>query len=177
MDVTIPTDVIVKIAREQSAPEDIIRAIIRVESNSNPCAVRAEPMYRFLWDVEKNTPFRSIGSIERNQFAAPADFPSAAGSQHTEWVGQRSSWGPMQIMGAVARELGFRGFFPELCNATGIVYGVKHFMALHHRFFANHGITGVVAAYNAGSPRYVKSEFVNQSYVDKVASFVPGGLK
>jgi len=45
----------------------------------------------------------------------------------TELLGQQTSWGLMQIMGATARERGFRGWLTELCDpATNLEWGCRH---------------------------------------------------
>ena len=75
----------------------------------------------------------------------------------------------MQVMGATARELGFKGWLGQLlCPDEGLLCGVKY---LHKQFkrFGSRGLPAVIAAYNAGSPRTEKSgAFKNQAYVDKV---------
>ena len=76
----------------------------------------------------------------------------------------------MQVMGAVARELGFRGWFPALCTwPAGVDYGTLHLRKLRNRFLAGFGWEGVAASYNAGSPnRLDNGKWANQSYVDKI---------
>lgn len=87
-------------------PESIARSVVWVESSARWRATRYEKHYR--WFVGKPT------GEERN--------------------GQRTSWGPMQVMGAVAREHGFKGDFWELCGEAGIYYGCKHLAVYHRRF-------------------------------------------
>ena len=103
---------------------------------------------------------------------APPDFAAlpSIGSRDTEWALQAASWGPMQVMGAVARELGFRGWFPALCTwPAGVDYGTLHLRKLRNRFLDKYGWEGVAAAYNAGSPnRLDNGQWANQSYVDKI---------
>ena len=84
----------------------------------------------------------------------------------TELIAQKTSWGLMQVMGTVARELGHRGWLSELCEPErGIYYGCLHLKKLMDR----HGnLSDTVAAYNAGSPRRdVNGKYVNQEYVDR----------
>lgn len=160
------------VASEYDIPESIISAIVKVESNGNVFAHRVEPPYRYLVDVKTKKPFRKLTSLESKSETAPKDFPHIynLSSKNTEWLGQQASWGPMQIMGAVAREYGFKEYFPALCSfADGLEYGCLHLSALRKRFLKKHGWEGVVAAYNAGSPRYLENgDFVNQDYIDKV---------
>ena len=162
-----------RIAVAHQVPAPLIKAIIKTESSNDPGAVRYEPAYRYLWNCILNEPFRRPSQAELNSSFAPSDFRSPIGSAHTEWHGQRTSWGPMQIMGAVARELGFRGFFPALCGEPGVEYGVIHFNHLFKRFHTRFGMKGVIAAYNAGSPVARGDGFANQEYVDKVIQNIP----
>lgn len=153
---------------EPNLQPSLVCAIIDVESSWNPYAWRPEPGYRWLWDSKNNKPFRRVTTEEMSRCVAPDDFPN--GNQ--EWWGQRSSWGLMQIMGAVAREYGFsEAFFPELCDPeTNIRYGCKYLQRLHKRYGDQHGWIGAVAAYNAGTVIFKNGKLINQQYVDKVFS-------
>jgi soluble lytic murein transglycosylase-like protein len=135
-------------------PAELVTAIVRVESGGNSAAQRTEPGYRYVWDCKRRQPFRELLRTEILSAKAPAGFPSGTPgmSVDTEWMGQRTSHGPMQIMGAVAREYGFTGWFAELYGPLGIRYGCLHLSRLCRRFFTRHGWGGVVEAYNAGSP-------------------------
>lgn len=90
----------------------------------------------------------------------------------TELWGQRQSWGLMQVMGATAREYGFKGdFLSELCDPyLGLKYGMIHLRTLLKR---HHGVwQDVIASYNAGSPRKDASgKYGNQAYVDAVLGY------
>jgi hypothetical protein len=162
------------LAEANDLPIALVCAIIEVESAGDPNAWRAEPTYRWLVNAESGRPFRTLSEAEQNSEAPPDDFPACPGiyeSRATEWWGQQSSWGAMQVIGGVAREHGFRRAFPSLCDPyTGVRYGCLHLSALRDRFFAEHGWRGVAAAYNAGSPRLDDSgRYVNAGYVAKVA--------
>ena len=84
-----------------------------------------------------------------------------------EWREQRTSFGPMQIMGAVAREYGYKGKLSALNGSPGVHYGVKHFHNLYVRHNEKHGLEGVVSAYNCGQPKPES----NPAYVLKVLTF------
>ena len=129
----------------------LIAAFCKVESNYNTWAMKYEDHYR--WLVDSPDPV----SIE--------------------YHGQRTSWGLMQIMGAVARERGFKErYFSQICEASiGIDLGCRHLVWLRDK----KGYKGddMIAAYNAGSPRMIrmsggqeqyKTPYVNQHYVDKI---------
>lgn len=155
-------------ASKHGIPEQLLRAIVHVESAGDPWAMRFEPGYRWLWDVRASQPYRG----DPQSLPAPAFV-----SRDTELTGQRTSWGLMQVMGAVARELGYRGrYLSALCDPDmGMEYGCRHLVALHRRF-GSQGWEAVAAAYNAGSPRRDSStgRWVNQAYIDRVRH--AGGL-
>ena len=145
-------------------PENLLRAIIEVESGFKPWANRAEPHYRWLWNIRERTPYRGD----------PENIPAPIGRSHmTELWGQRMSWGLMQIMGAVAREYGFAGRdLTELCDpAINLQYGCHHLTQYYRRFGGEHGWEGVVRAYNTGRPDRTKRAII---YQDKIME--AGGL-
>ena len=145
-------------ARHGLAPV-LVAAIVQTESAGNPWATRFEPDF-----------------LNSYVDAAPRRF--GAVSVQTERMCRAISFGPMQIMGQVARERGFTGvFLTELCDSeTGLEYGCRHLAALRDRYLALWGLDGVIAAYNAGSPRRDSwGNFVNQSYVDTVKRNMSGG--
>lgn len=122
-------------------PVALVRAFCLVESSNNPWAFRYEPTYKWL-----------VGTPEM--------------LTATERAGQMISWGLMQVMGGVARELGFKNDFPLLTDpALGLSYGMQH---LRHYLARHRTWPETIAAYNAGSPRRIGTVFVNQSYVDKI---------
>jgi hypothetical protein len=164
------------VADQHRLPVGLVRAIVMVESGGDWWAWRPEPPYQYLWDVKRGRPFRPLTAGESFDDRAPRDFQALKGSRDAEFWGQQASWGPMQVMGAVAREAGFVDHFPKLCDPyTGVRYGCVHLAGLRDRFLVNHGWAGVAAAYNAGTPRLAtrrtaseERTFVNQAYVDKV---------
>jgi hypothetical protein len=154
---------------------DLVVAIATVESGLDPRKWRHEPAYPYLWDMRANGPFHPLAGVAE-QRTAPPGFTATRGvsSATTEWIGQQSSWGLMQVMGAVAREAGFRGPFPGLCDpAVGAHYGCWHLSRLWARFFPQGGPAAVAAAYNGGTPvladpRDPSKGYRNQEYVDRV---------
>lgn len=130
------------VGKAESIPWELIYAICLTESSGNEFAIRHEAHYR--WVLGDNlTP--------------------------GEYIGQKTSWGLMQVMGAVAREYGFTDQFPALWDpATGIKYGTKHLK----RLYAKHGKwPQTIAAYNAGTPQLIDGKFKNQGYVNKVLAY------
>ncbi|HWH72403.1 MAG TPA: transglycosylase SLT domain-containing protein [Candidatus Sulfotelmatobacter sp.] len=166
---------IVPLANPLELPPLLVLAMVEQESGYNPLAIRFEPPYRFLWDVIGNKPFRPLTPAESASEAAPADFPVPAGwHRNSEWSAQQWSWGPLQIMGANARAVGFKDrFFPELCAdpGLGLMFGMKHLAVQRRRFFAEHGWDGVVGAYNAGTPTAPAAA----KYAGEVKARCPGG--
>jgi len=138
------TQLIKSAAAKRALPWELVYAICQVESSLNPTATRYEPHFRWL--------------VGDNDAMSPKE-------RHD----QMTSWGLMQVMGAVARELGHIGPLDDLLHPpTGLFYGCLHL----RRFRAKYDLwPDVIAAYNAGSPRRVAGQvgpYVNQLYVDKV---------
>lgn len=130
----------------------VVSAIIQIESSGGLYTLRHEPTYKWLYKVDEMAAELQI-------------FPEAERAQ------QRFSYGPMQIMGATARELGFRGKdLKELEGILGLEYGIKYLLRLKRRFPK---YPDYVAAFNAGSVRVdAKGLYVNQKYVDKFLAVV-----
>jgi soluble lytic murein transglycosylase-like protein len=139
------------VAKRHGLDPDFVCAIIQVESDWNTWAVRHEPLYKHLFHPR----------VCADKFGIP--------SVNTETFLQMTSFGLMQVMGAVAREAGFDGWLTELCNPEyGLEYGCKH---LKKKIVLYGGDEmKAAAAYNAGSARYLESgaHFVNQAYCNKV---------
>lgn len=126
-------------AAEYRLPWELVKAICQVESSMNPWAIRHEPGYRWL-----------VGDSH----------------EETEHMGQKTSWGLMQVMGAVAREYGFTGHFPRLCvPIVGLEYGCKHLAKFHDRYKT---WPEAIVSYNAGRPVKIDGRYRNQEYLDKV---------
>jgi len=144
-------DAIVEVSRSYGFRPRYLIAIALRENSGRWAGTRHEPAYRWLWDVTNNRPFtlsRSRKQVLPRGFTGLPGVTTAA----EEFDGQMTSWGPMQVMGAVAREYGFRGRFQELQGRTGVEYGVRHFVLLYRRLYRRFGIAGVVSAYNDGDP-------------------------
>ena len=104
-------------AQQNGLDPKVVHALIAQESSWNPWAWNPEPRYRFLWNVRTNQPFRKQTPEEIASEIPPADFPFLMGDRDQEWWAQQASWGLMQIMGATARECGFRGgYLPMLLD-------------------------------------------------------------
>lgn len=127
----------------------LMAAIVAVESNDQPHAVRFEASWpaSLLINPDKNRPWGC--SVE------------------TETMLQKTSWGITQIMGANVRSLGFKGWLTELTDpALNLEYGCRFFRNLMDRW---PDPADAVSAYNQGSPRKGSDgKYANQLYVDAV---------
>lgn len=130
-------------AKNFNLEPNLVRAVIQVESEGDTWAARFEPGWK--WFVSPKT-WAKIVKV----------------SQSTETVCQAMSFGLMQVMGAVARELGMTEDLTKLCSPdTGIYYGCKKLRKEIDRWGS---IERGLAAYNAGSP----NSSVGQQYAKKV---------
>lgn len=126
----------------------LVEAIIEIESAGKPMKVRFEPAWNYLYQVDDYAKRLSI-------------------TKNTEKILQSCSWGLMQIMGSVAREIGFTEDMPVLCQPEkNIFYGCKKLKSLCNKYPIQ---ADAIAAYNAGTPRMMANgRYFNQQYVDKV---------
>lgn len=149
----------------------LVAAIVTVESGGNRFAHRYESAYEYLWNVRTNSPYR-VAPADRTRDNAPDDFPAPPGTETatTEWIDQQSSWGLMQVMGAVAREQGLILFLTTLVDPmVGLNHGCHLLSRLRDRYLKSDGWAGVLASYNGGAPyRTVSGQLRDQAYVDKI---------
>jgi len=146
----------------------VVAALVQVESGGEAWAWNPEPKYQYFWNVRFQRPFRAITPQEILSESAPADFPTLAGDRDQEWWGQQASWGLMQIMGAVAREYGFRGsYLTQCCDpTTNLDIGCAHLSRL--LAWSNGNVDAALAAYNGGKVGNGTAPFRNQAYVDRI---------
>ena len=146
-------EMITEKSRQADLPPEMILAIIETESDGNPYAATYHANYSWI-NMQTKRP--------------------AACHPNTESVLQRTAWGLMQIMGATARDMGFDEWLTELTiPVVNIAIGMKYLAGLSERYLESHGIDGVIAAYNAGSPKKTADgKYRNQAYVDKVKNLM-----
>ncbi len=159
----------------------LVCGLCEVESAWQPWAVRYEERYKWLVGLGVSDP-----PANAQDMSEPIDmdvlegFMPKGSAPITEWHGQRTSWGLMQIMGAVARERGLKGWLTRMLQPeVNLSIGIKHL-----QWLAGRGWSGkdMISAYNQGSPRrhsVRKSgaevrEYVNQAYVSKVLKAMRG---
>jgi hypothetical protein len=131
----------------------LIYSVILQESGGNTWRTRFEPNY-----------------YENNKSLLPLSYSSKLGiSVESEKVSQSTSWGLMQVMGVVAREMGYADLLTKLLIPDeGIAWGCQKLA----RLIAIHKEPDLaLSAYNHGSPiendPYVKS-------VNKVMAILKG---
>lgn len=147
------TDQILRIAPPFNLLPEIIAAVCEVESSGIVGKVR----YESAWSL----------------FEDPKSYASSLViTEETETMLQKCSWGPMQVMGAVARQHGFRGHMPALCSEyLGVYFGCIHL----HWLNLKHGYEGddLISAYNRGTPvKNSDGHYLNQPYVDHVKKWI-----
>lgn len=144
-------DLIIKSAEKFRLDANLIRAIIMVESSGDPNAIRFEPK----WHLFNN----------------PSMYADKLGiSRDEEEENQATSWGLGQIIGAVARDLGFTDDLTMLLvPEINLFYCSKKLRQLMDRFDNEEK---VVSAYNCGTPRLINGQWSNYRYVDKVFSYL-----
>ncbi|MCB2187698.1 MAG: transglycosylase SLT domain-containing protein [Deltaproteobacteria bacterium] len=120
-------------AEKHNLPPAILAGLVMVESSGNPDAMRYEKDYRW-----------KVGFGPGEVLYLPPGCTKA-----TERNGQETSWGPGQIMGATAREMGFKGWFSELCKpAVGLDYTARYLALCLKR--AKGDLVGGLLKYNGG---------------------------
>ena len=152
--------------QEYRIEPEFLAALVQTESGGNPFAVRAE--VKKLMKENGTVVYDSLWKY----YYEPDKFAELLGcSKPTEWVGQAMSYGVAQVMGSVARELGFKGWFSELCSwDLGLEYGCKVIRKKMDKY--GDSPDTLYAAYNGGSPRKNNAGmFVNQVHVDRFMAF------
>ena len=155
----------------------LVCALCEVESSWEPRAIRQEVEYPYLYGLAAG----ETGVIACIQGAAGEQLHALLreiqSSIATEVVMQKTSWGLMQIMGAVARERGFRGWLTELCDPTvNLEWGCRHlrWMIDHNNAYGLPDFRikpeDLAAAWNGGTRIVIDGKYKNQSYVDRVVA-------
>lgn len=125
--------VIATVAGRHVLPVDLVAAMVLQESTFN----------RFAHRFEKDFYKRYVEGRD-------LDFVPRFCLHITEALDRATSWGLMQVMGATARQYGFRGWFTELCEPeVGLEFGCRYLADLR-RQFGHEGWPVIVRAYNGG---------------------------
>lgn len=158
----LPWNMIVSAAKMNDLDENLLAAIIMQETAGGSWKSRYEAEFKYL--------------------LKPVEFAIARGiSEATETIHQKTSWGLMQIMGAVAREIGFRGDLPELARpGVGLKWGCIKLKTIADKY-GRSSHADIAAAWNGGSVQRNASDgtYRNQKYVVAVMryySMLTGGV-
>jgi hypothetical protein len=136
-----------KTALSLNLDPDLAVAICKQESNYDSSAVRYEQGWTYHFEVEKHSKLLGISFLSEFQL-------------------QKFSWGPMQVMGSVCRELQFKGHLTEMIfPLNGVQYGCRKLRALSNKYSDQ---LDVIAAYNAGNATKVNGAYRNKTYVESV---------
>lgn len=147
----LPMDIIKHLGQSHGVDPFLIAAICMAESSGRQDATKFEAHYPYLHKEESWA----------EKFGCPLE---------DEKKGQMTSYGLMQVMGAVMREYGFAESFDKAFDPeTNIEYGTRHLA----NFLKKYDTPSAIASYNAGSPRYAAGStvFKNQKYVDQVLGY------
>lgn len=147
----LPLNLMLRESKVHGIDVRVIVACAMTESSGNPFVTRYEDHYRWLYEPEK---FSKQNGIQLD---------------HEIYL-QKTSWGMMQIMGAVARELGYYGPLTRLAEPpVGLSWGSKK-LAECLKKYGN--LTDAISAYNQGSPRKnEQGEYFNQAHVTRFLSY------
>lgn len=92
----------IAVATRHGLEPTLVCAVVEQESNWEPWSIRFEPAFL-------------------TRYVEPL------GLGPTESTARSISWGLMQLMGQVARELGYKGHMAQLCDPeVGLEWGCKH---------------------------------------------------
>lgn len=149
MEFAVMIALITEISQKYGVDSELLQAIIAVESAYEPYRARYEPNYKYV-----KTPDVYASAL----YITP----------DTEAVFQKLSFGLTQVMGGLARELGYTDHLTKLFDPrTNLEYSCKYLAILQSKYGGNED--KIIAAYNAGSAKVLPSgKFANQPYVDKV---------
>ena len=147
----LPINIINRESTDCGLSRNLVASIVMAETSGNDYASRYEPLWKYFYRVDYHA--------KRNRI-----------SIDTERVSQATSWGHMQIMGGVARELGYEGPLVRLSQPLmGIKWGCIKLKDVCNKYS---NLEDAISSYNQGSPRKVGGQYANQSYVDKVNKFL-----
>lgn len=139
-------------AKKYELDPKLVTAVIMKETSGKIGVNRYEPTWKYPVDV--------IGWARR---LTKAGYTTTS---LTERVNQYTSWGLMQVMGSVARELGHATPIPLLViPEIGIEYGCRKLSQLFDRYKT---VEKVLDAYNSGNP----FDQIGKDYVSGVLKFM-----
>lgn len=157
-------DLAAEFGKKHGIEPQLVFAIMMTETKGDQWGTRFEADWRYLtetrnWSLRLTRGGRTL-------------------TEDTERVQQKTSWGVMQPMGSVVRELGFTGLLVELSQPElSVEYGCLQLKRLQRTYGADKtGILGfdeaIVCAYNHGHPeRGEDGQWINQAYVSEAKTW------
>lgn len=147
----LPWNLISEAAQNLHLDRKLVGAICHVESDGISATTRFEPTYRYLYFPERYAESLMITSF-------------------TEENAQKTSYGLLQLMGGVARELGYADYLSRLVEPKlGLEFGCRKLAAIKQKY--GDVKEDIAAAYNHGSAeKLLSGMYFNQKYVDAVMS-------
>ncbi len=148
--------IVIKKATDYKIEPCLVAAVTFTESSGISNVSKIEPGWKY---------FTTISGVPCKENEVRGEDPNDEIAAAREVSDQRTSWGLMQVMGAVARQYGYRGdlrdlFIPE----TGLDYGCRHLK----NFLKRYDIIDSISAYNAGGGGICS----NPEYVSKVVGYL-----
>lgn len=141
---------IVNKAIELKLDHELVLAFCEVESGFRINAHRFEPGWAYC-----------LNDNDINRFALHNGI-----TPQTERIDQMTSFGLFQVMGSVARELGYEGNLVDLYDPNyGATFGCLKIKQCLEKY---DDLDDAISSYNAGSPRKKGGLYVNQNYVDAI---------
>lgn len=140
-----------KYAAENALSPSLVAAVCMQESGFEPDRPRYEPKWLYLY----------LPSVYAHKLRI---------TDETEIQLQKFSWGMMQVMGSVARELGYDNHLQKLSGAElGILFGCKKLGSLTKKYADTRD---VVSSYNQGMPlKDSTGKYKNEAYVNAVLNY------
>lgn len=148
----LPWDILSITAEKHGLEPELVAAVSYHESGGNKYAMRYEPNWSYFYQPDKFAHALSI-------------------SVDSEMQSQKFSYGYLQVMGSVARELGYTDSLIRLCEPfNAYEYGCAKLAECFRRFPI---MNAAIAAYNAGTPKMAANGvgYINQQYVDSVLGY------
>lgn len=149
-------DHISRMSDNYGIPSQLVFALANATTGNDTDTMIFEPTHQWLWDCHMNRPFRNLTDDEVLSCVAPEDFPGCHASMaDSEYIGQKTAWGPFALFGSHARQAGLRTSFLTLCNDPKLTvhYTLVHLQHLRDKYYEKHGWGGVAAAFDLGRPR------------------------
>ena len=148
---SLPWNSIYKASNENKIDPLVLAALIQTESGGDEYSTRYEPAFKYILNAR----------IWSEKLLITTE---------TETAHQMTSWGLTHIMGAVARELGYIGQLPHLCDVDlNLLFCCRKLKLIMQRHDVNPtDPSDIYAAYNHGSVSKTDGGmYVNEANVDR----------